>query len=401
MDMEKNIDSYINNEAKTSKRKFLFGAWYFMLIVSLPSALFGEFADITKFVMIPFIVIMTFWIIYLFVEVEKKKRQFILFMGIYSVFISMSFLIAAYKMAATTINVSIGYILLILFAFILTIFLIIYNTLRLVRKGHYLEKEKAENPTGLIVASSLFGLGVGKILLNKISQDTVVALLVVIFLFLGFLFLSGVHNLLKYYFIRKNQIDRRGATDIKNLWNKIVKQDINYRNSVDERIIYEKKRVNVKIGDVFAIEIEKSVFAYGQIINFEVGHFCYIIFDFTSNYLLDMKDIDTEKIMMMGFSLKKEISYLIKRGEWILIGQRECHKDIKIPEFIISLIREGKDYNAVMNYKREFLREATATDMDELSTFCSYSASSVKPAIQQKVKTGEVDDFYKGLLYKG
>ncbi len=161
------------------------------------------------------------------------------------------------------------------------------------------------------------------------------------------------------------------------------------------------KRVNAKIGDVFAIEIEESIFTYGQIINFEWSYFCYIIFDFTSNYLLDINNINTEKIMMIGFSIRPDISALIKRGEWKLLGQKECHKDVKIPEFLIGVTRDDKHYLSVMNYKREFVREATAKDMEELSRFHSYSASLVKPAIQQMVKTGEVEDFYKGLIYKG
>ncbi|MHB1484137.1 MAG: hypothetical protein ACYCYI_05690 [Saccharofermentanales bacterium] len=203
MDIENNIESYINMETNIPKKKGLLSLWWIMLIVCIPSALFGAYSNISKPIMLPLIIIMSFWIIYLLINTESKKMQYILFLGIYSIFISISFLTASYKIAATKINVSVGYILIILFVYILTIFLSIFNTLRLIRKGYFQKQKKMDNPMGIIIASELFGLGVGRVLLNKINQDTVVAILAMVLILLGFLYLSGVHNILKFYFIRK------------------------------------------------------------------------------------------------------------------------------------------------------------------------------------------------------
>jgi len=200
-----NIESYVNTESSIPKRNGLLSFWWLMLIVSIPSAVFGVYADITKIAILPLVAILSFWIIYLLVNADSKKMNYILFLGVFSIFISISFLIAAYKIAVIEINVSGNYVLLIIFVYFLSIILGILNTFRLIRKGYYKKQRKIENPIGMIFASGLFGLGIGRLLLAKISQDIVVAVLVIGLIFLGFLFSMGTHNLLKYYLAKKHK----------------------------------------------------------------------------------------------------------------------------------------------------------------------------------------------------
>lgn len=200
---EEDIQSYINYESNVPKRKGLWSFLWTMLIVCVPTAIFGTNSDITKVVLLPLVIILSFWIIYLLIKTETKKIQFVFFLGVYSVFISISFLIAAYKIAVTEMRVSMVYVLIIIMIYITTNMLGILNTLRLIKKGYFTGQRKTENSMGVIFAASFLGLGIGKMLIGKINQDTVVAILVILLIFLGFLFSTGSHNFIKYYFAKK------------------------------------------------------------------------------------------------------------------------------------------------------------------------------------------------------
>lgn len=200
---EAKIESYINMESNVQKKKGLLSFWWIMIIVCIPSAIFGEYADITKYIVLPLVVIMSLWIIYLLINTDSKKIQYILFLGIFSVFISISFLIAAYKIAVTETSVSFIYVFILILAYILSNIMGIVNTLRLIERGYFLTQRKMENPMGIIFAAGLLGLGIGRTLLGNTSQDIVVTVLVVGLIFLGFLFSMGSHNLLKYYLAKR------------------------------------------------------------------------------------------------------------------------------------------------------------------------------------------------------
>lgn len=200
---KENVQGYIDFEPNVPKKNGLLGFGWIMLIVCIPSALFGVYAEITKIIMLPLVIIMSLWIIYLLIKTDTKRLQYILFLGVASVFISVSFLIAAYKIASTVMRVSTAYILLIVLAFIIANVLGIFNTIRLIKKGHFKVKKNNGNPVVMIFAVGLLGLGSGKILIGKISQDTAVAILVIGLMFLGFLISIGTHNFLKYYYARK------------------------------------------------------------------------------------------------------------------------------------------------------------------------------------------------------
>ncbi|MCX7745460.1 MAG: hypothetical protein N2645_01020 [Clostridia bacterium] len=198
-----NIQGYINFESNIPKKTGLLSFLWIMFIVCIPSAVFGVYSNITKIVMLPLVIIMSLWIIYLLIKTDTKKIQFIFFLGVFSVFISLSFLVAAYKIAATETRVSLTCVILTIVTYVIANFICVFNTLRLIKNGHFKEKRKVENPMGIIFAAGLLGLSLGRVLLGKTSQDTVVAILVIGLIFLGFLFSIGTHNFIKFYFAKK------------------------------------------------------------------------------------------------------------------------------------------------------------------------------------------------------
>ena len=197
------ILSYVNTESNVPKKNSLWGSMTVMLMVCIPSAIFGVYANITKVTLLSMVVVFSIWIFYLLVNTENKKNQYILFLGIFSGFISLSYMLAAYKVASSAMNVSSFYIIITLIVYLLTNIVSILNVTRLIKKGYYNVQRKTENPMGIIFAMSILGLGAGRAMVGNVNQDVAVTILVTCLIFMGFLHSIGTHNILKYYLAKK------------------------------------------------------------------------------------------------------------------------------------------------------------------------------------------------------
>lgn len=201
-----NIQQYIGFETDYPKRSGLLGLLWIMLIVCIPVAFLGVYSIITKIVILPLMLAMIIWIVYLLDKTETKSVQYILFLGIFSVFMSVSFLVAAYKIASLTAEISVTYLVLIMAAYIFANLINIFITYRLIKKGYYNVKRKIKNPIGVIFAASIIGLATGKLFLNSgISQHLSARVMIICLVFLGLCFSFGTHNFLKYYFVKNYQ----------------------------------------------------------------------------------------------------------------------------------------------------------------------------------------------------
>jgi hypothetical protein len=197
------IKSYVNYEADIPKNQILKAYITLMLVVSVPSALFGAYSKFTTIILIPLVIVLIAWDIYLLTDVNCKKESLILYQGIFSLFISISFMIAGYKFASTIMVVQWFQGTIIVNLFIIFNILNIYNILRTIKKNSYSQMKKKGRSSGLILAMCVLGLFLGKTMIGKLNQDTVVVILVSIMIFMSFLLSLGTHNILKYYYIRK------------------------------------------------------------------------------------------------------------------------------------------------------------------------------------------------------
>jgi len=202
VDHEK-VMNYINYETGVPMKKTLQSSLIMFCMVGIPSSLFGAYSNITRLVLLPLVIVLSFWALYLMVNTESKKDQFILFLGAFSLLTSLLFMIAAYKYALTIYKVTLFNILLIIALYIITNILNIFNVERLIKKGYYKKKGKNENLLALFIAMSVFGLSMGR-MLNNASHEIVITILVSLLLFLAFLFTTGTHNFLKYYYIKRH-----------------------------------------------------------------------------------------------------------------------------------------------------------------------------------------------------
>lgn len=205
---KENIRLYLDFETNIPKKSGLLSLLLIMMIVCVPASFFGVYSTVTKIVMLPLVMIMSIWIICLLVKTDTERLYYNLFQGIFSLFMSVSFLVLAYKIVAARINISETYIVLILILYVIMNLLNIFNTLRLIRKGYFNVKRKTKNPTGLIFAASLFGLVTGRVLIGGIRKETAAIILIIGLIFFGFLFSIGSNNLLKYYFARKYNVTK-------------------------------------------------------------------------------------------------------------------------------------------------------------------------------------------------
>ncbi len=193
--------SYVNYEPRVTPKKTLVSCLTMLLLVSVPSSWFGVYSDITKVLILPS-VLLGIWILYLLIQRENTRKGYSLFLGTYSFFISTSFLVAAYKIVSTIMEVPVLYVTTILSTYILVNVLNVINVKRLIKKGYYLEQGRTENPLGIIFAMAILGLGIGKALIGNVSQDGVVFILAGCMLFFSFLYTIGTHNLLKFYYLK-------------------------------------------------------------------------------------------------------------------------------------------------------------------------------------------------------
>lgn len=202
MSLEKEkIIKYIMYESSISIKKTLLSSFIMIFIVSVPSAIFGVYAYITKIIFLPLAIMFCIWIAYLLRNTENKRRQYILFIGLYSSFISISFMTLAYKFASMIMSVKLIYIIGVVFFYILANMFNIFNVIRLIKKDYYKNQGKTENPHSIIFPMAILGLCIGKSL-YLIGQDKVVLIIVACMLFMAFIFSIGIHNLLRYYYMK-------------------------------------------------------------------------------------------------------------------------------------------------------------------------------------------------------
>ena len=196
------IRAYIEFNSNSPKRTELLSFLWGMFIVSIPAGYFGIHAEITKIIILPPVIILTVWIVYLFIKNGGNKTQYVLFMGSYIAFFSMSLLLCAYKIASTVIEVSKEYVVILIVAYIANIIIYMLNLKRLIKKGYFITKKNDISQLGVSIVAGVFGLGIGKTMFNNIGQDKVVEILVILLIFMGFFFSYGVSHFLKYYYLK-------------------------------------------------------------------------------------------------------------------------------------------------------------------------------------------------------
>jgi hypothetical protein len=199
----KDVKAYTDFEIiDLSKKKQIWSNFLFLLLITVPTAFFGEYSNITRIVIPLIIIISAVWVVYLSFEIEKKRESFILYMGCNALVASSSCMLASYMILSTIIEVNTLAVVSVVALYIIGLLLNVLNVLRLIRKGHYGKCSK-QGSTALIIPFSVLGLGIGKAMVGKIGNSGAVILLASCLMIFSFMYLIGTQNILKYVLIQR------------------------------------------------------------------------------------------------------------------------------------------------------------------------------------------------------
>lgn len=205
---KEDVQGYINYTSDINKGTKLFSIFILMISICIPTAFFGIYANITKIIILPIVFAMTVWLIYLSKSPRSFDMQYPLYMGIYSVFLSLTCLLAAYKSTSLVMRVPITYVIVIITAYVISCMASIFFILRLIKKGHFRGAGKEKNYIGLTVVAGVLGMSIAGASLKNISQNTEDLLMGIGLIIIAFAISvgtgnSGTHNFVKYYYTNK------------------------------------------------------------------------------------------------------------------------------------------------------------------------------------------------------
>ncbi len=152
-----------------------------------------------------------------------------------------------------------------------------------------------------------------------------------------------------------------------------------------------RKKVKVKIGDIFSIRIDENRFSYGQVLS--IGTICdfLIIFDLVSNEHPPVKEIPKGKIVF----LVPTVVSRIEDGLWEVLGN-ESTPAIHFPHYKEE-VEEGYqliDYlGNIINSEKEIF------ELDKLKELESWSPSSVENVARARFLGAEWNCYYDDLIY--
>ncbi len=202
---EKDIEQYLQLQHPSLIKEYLWGWLIVINLIGIPTAIFGYLNNYTKAFLLPVIIIINIWDIYLMIAVSKRQKAYVLFIGMFCTIISLMLMIASFKVVQPLNEFPLDEYIIISVCIYMAILVIggIYHRIA-VMKGYYFNKNGRSNKVGgIIIICSAVGLFSGRIIAKMVTQQIVTVILAVCALLLAYIFELGIHNLYKYYLIRK------------------------------------------------------------------------------------------------------------------------------------------------------------------------------------------------------
>lgn len=186
-------------------KQYLVG-WLIMInLLGIPTSIYGFLNSYTKIFLLP-IIIINIWAVYLLIGVEKKQKEYELFVGVFCTIMSIILMVSSFILIQSINEFPLkGYIIISSFIYFAILFFGgIYHKIAL-KKGYYFKKSsKSRTAGGIIIAFSGLGLFIGRVLAETAIERTKTIILALCALILGYLLELGIHNIYKYYLIKKN-----------------------------------------------------------------------------------------------------------------------------------------------------------------------------------------------------
>ncbi|WP_042162462.1 Imm26 family immunity protein [Paenibacillus gorillae] len=152
-----------------------------------------------------------------------------------------------------------------------------------------------------------------------------------------------------------------------------------------------KKKVKVRIGDVFAIKIEQDKYSYGQVIAEGRISDCMVIFDVVSKEHLPVIDITSKPIVF----LIQTVNSRIEDGIWEVIGNAPL-PHINFPVYKV----ETEDGYMLVDHSGDIINENPRdSEIEGVIELESWSPVSLEKVVTARFITGEWDSYYDDLIY--
>ncbi|KQY94474.1 hypothetical protein ASD24_02650 [Paenibacillus sp. Root52] len=152
-----------------------------------------------------------------------------------------------------------------------------------------------------------------------------------------------------------------------------------------------KKRIKVKIGDIFAIKLDQDRSCYGQVISEGRTSDCMIVYDLVATEHPAISEITSNPIIF----LIQTVNSRIEDGFWSVVGNGP------IPSMTYPLYKvETEDGYILVDHKGDIVNDdPLASEIEEVPELEPWSPVSLENAIRAKFLTGEWDPYYNELIY--
>jgi len=152
-----------------------------------------------------------------------------------------------------------------------------------------------------------------------------------------------------------------------------------------------KKKVNVNIGDVFAIKLEQDSYSYGQVVAKGRISDCIVVFDVVSKEHPPVSEITQKPIIF----LIQTVDSRIEDGIWEVIGNTSI-PSINFPIYKV----ETEDWYMLVGHNGEVIKEnPSPSEIEKVMELVSWSPVSLEKAVKARFITGEWDSYYDDLIY--
>jgi Immunity protein 26 len=157
------------------------------------------------------------------------------------------------------------------------------------------------------------------------------------------------------------------------------------------------KKVHANIGDVFAIKLTNEEYVFGQIVFKEIKENgipkCYIIYDYKSKDIPELKDIINKEIIALTYTS----DIFIENKRWKNLGNSKTPY-INYPKYLLGDLENLR----VVDHKGEYIRKASETDKENLTYHTSVTPKVIEKLVEALFNNGE---WYKtmdiqDLIYK-
>lgn len=174
-------------------------------LFGIPTSIYGFLNDYTKVFLLP-VIIIDIWAIYLMIGVDKKQKAYVLFVGVFCIIMSFILMVASFKIVQPVNGFPLDEYMKMSVLMYLAILVLgaIYHKIALMRGYYFNKNAKSKKGVGIIITFSALGLLVGRVIAKSITEQIGTIIFAICVLILGYLLELGVHNIYKYYLIRKN-----------------------------------------------------------------------------------------------------------------------------------------------------------------------------------------------------